>query len=89
MPLLILGVSLIHAQIWHERTQRVHLGTGGQLHKISDTSRATVGFMETAKIPKDGPLPKLEQTTYMDAILHNVQLSYMQIECIISSHIFQ
>ena len=37
------------------------------------TESPPAGFMETAKIPKDGPPPlKPEQTTYMDAILHNV-----------------
>ena len=69
MPIRILGVSLIHAQIWHERTLRVHLGTGRQLHRIS-----TRGFygngQNTQRRPAAAEAP--EQTTYMDAILHNV-----------------
>ena len=63
----------------------VHLGTGGQLHKISDTSRG--GFygngQNTQRRPTSQSPGRLH--TYMDAILHNVQASYMQIESIISS----
>ena len=79
------GVSWIPAQIWRSvwTIACIWCSDAGQLHKISATDGDRVGFMETAKIPKDG-LPNHGQTLWMQFC---IMCTYMQIKCIVWTHI--